>query len=203
MKIQAATRLGAQQQIRAERIQEYIKRLRKLGIKSMGSGSFADVFQHPTMPNVVVKLLTDHDRGYEAYVKFSQKNPSNKYCPRILDVVRVDGAFDKVGEFDMLDLRLVAMEKLKPLEDDDYHKFGNHVLKCAGLPSERDAGHELEYIEVWRKATKQKTDPDLAKLAAFIVKNVSHRGVQLDMHQGNMMMRGGQIIVTDPFATYD
>lgn len=185
----------------AEHLKDYVKRLKKLGIKQLGSGNFADVFQHPTMPNVVVKLLTESDKGYEAYVKFSQKNKSNKYVPKILQVVEADKAFDKKGEYDMGDLRLIFMEKLEPIHYNKYVDFGEHILKVSGVKAP-NVEKALMDVNTWKKAAAQKKDPDLAAIAKFIVKTQGG-AVQLDMHDGNMMMRGSSVIITDPFSTYD
>jgi hypothetical protein len=205
--VNASARLvSATRMVIAERLQEYVKRLKKLGIKQLGSGNFADVFQHPTMPNVVVKLLTEHDRGYEAYVKFAQKNKSNKYVPRILQVVDADKAFDKKGEYDMGDLRLIFMEKLEPIHYNKYIDFGEHVVDCAGIKAKKGEHINVEKalmdLATWKACAAQTKDKDLAAVAKFVVKTEGGP-VQLDMHDGNMMMRGSQVIITDPFSTYD
>lgn len=195
--------INAAYRLRAETLNSYVKRLKKLGIKTLGRGQYADVFQHPTMPDVVVKLLTDNDPCYEAYVEFSRKT-RNKYTPKILDVVSADQAFDVKGKDDLGDLRLVFMEKLEPLHYNRFIDFGEHVGKLAGFKSRFDIESALMDVETWIKVSKQKVDPDLAKLAKFLVKinKTGVKGSQLDLHDGNMMVRGTQVVITDPFASY-
>lgn len=185
----------------AEHLKDYVKRLKKMGIKQLGSGRFADVFQHPTMPNVVVKLLTENDRGYEAYVKFSQKNKNNKYVPRILQVVEADDAFDKKGQYDMGNLRLIFMEKLEPIHYNKYIDFGEHVLKCAGIEA-KNMETSLMEISTWQKCANQKEDRDLAAVAKFIVKTQGG-DIEIDIHDDNVMMRGSNPVITDPFSSFD
>lgn len=200
---------AAVHEIVAERLQNYVKRLKKLGIKRLGGGSFANVFQHPTLPDVVVKLLVENDWGYEQYVKFSQKNPANKYVPKILQVVNADQAFDKKHEADVENLRLIFMEKLQPALDDDYLEFANdcsatlYLKGNANFARMDSAINYMNSVSTWVQLSTQKKDPQLAALAQFIVKTRGKRGAALDMHSGNIMMRGNQVVVTDPFSTYD
>src|SRR5471030_43924 len=205
MKIEAAQRLVATKMMIAERLYEYIDRLKKLGLKHVVSGLYANVFQHPTMPNVVVKILTGTDLGYEAYIKFSQKN-ANKYMPKILQVVEADKAFDG-DETEFRDLRLVFMEKLTPMKRRDYMQFGTYLFLTAGRSDEIKELNSPEYVnmglnitEVWEDLAKQKKDRDIALVAKFIVKTVGGK-IRLDLHSKNIMMRGEDPIITDPFSS--
>lgn len=199
MKIEAAHRLVAgQRMVVAESLKNYVKRLKKLGIKQLGNGKFGAVFQHPSEPNTVVKLLTAHDPGYMAYIKFCQKNKKNKYCPKIKQVVDAASMFDTANAKDMADLQLVFMEKLAPLPYNSYIDFGDHVCKVSKVKITNTEAALMD-VETWKKAAKQTKDLDLAKLAKFIVKTIGPKA-HLDMHDENMMMRGTQAVVTDPFA---
>ncbi len=202
-KLNASTRLKAYHLVMAEKLKEYQKRLKKLGIKTLGQGNFADVFQHPTMPNVVVKLLTENDKGYEKYVAFSEQHKGNKYVPKILGVHKEKDVFE--GELDP-DLHLVFMEKLRPIEDDEYMEFGQYILDLGtdgATPSIMTSMTDhLNDLPRWKSIARQTKDKDMAELAKFFLANAKGK-VNLDLHDGNMMMRGSKPVITDPFSTYD
>jgi hypothetical protein len=188
--------LNASHRLLAETVQQYIDRLKELGIKSLGDGSFAEVFQHPTMPNVVVKLLYEDDPGYLKYLKFCQgKGKGNPYCPKILQVVQAKDAFDittRIGE-NLPNLHLVFMEKLKPINNTQYASFVALLHKSSGMrlsPEDR---------ELWFHLSRQIIDKDLAVVARFIYATSAKE--DLDMHTGNVMKRGTQWVITDPFSS--
>lgn len=211
MKIEAANRLNASALLEAETLKDYIKRLKELGIKSLGSGTYGEVFQHPTDPNSVVKLLTRKDPLYEKYIDFCVDHSDNKYCPRILDVVKIDDILDATNSEDMKDLRLVLMEKLSPISKQEYKKFGQYFSDLSmpyvrpplnrwspTISTEMDVRARLQTPGWWRGATLQSEDRDLSVLAKFL--KVSRVG-DLDLHFHNLMKRGSQIVVTDPFVS--
>lgn len=188
--------LNASHRLLAETVQEYIDRIQELGIKSLGSGGFGQVFQHPTMPNVVVKLIHNDDPGYMKYVKFcTGPGKGNPYCPKILQVVEAKDAFDtskRIGE-DLANLSLVFMEKLKPIELQQYRKFVEQMQALMGFPD------YLSDRVGWLRLSKQTKDKDLAKVAKFIY--TTSADTDIDMHKGNVMKRGQQWVITDPFSS--
>jgi hypothetical protein len=67
-----------------ESYSEYVNRLRALGIKELGSGAWAQVFQHPLYSRVVVRVFTQDDTGYKKWLKFIIRNRNNRYVPQII-----------------------------------------------------------------------------------------------------------------------
>jgi hypothetical protein len=63
---------------------DYLKRLRDLGIKELGEGANAAVFQHPYYKNVVVRIFSHTDYGYMSWMKFIKAHPNNRYVPQII-----------------------------------------------------------------------------------------------------------------------
>jgi hypothetical protein len=59
--------------------------------------------------------------------------------------------------------------------------------------------HVCDNLLLWEAVSRQKEDLDLAKVAKFISKGPA-KGL-LDMHEPNIMKRGSQIVITDPFAS--
>lgn len=197
-----AIRIEAAYRLLAESMQEYVQRLSKQGVKKLGGGGYAMVFQHPTMPNVVVKMLNVGDPGYEAYLEYCQgKGKGNPYCPKILQTVYAKDVFE--DDFTK-NLRLIFMEKLKPLTKKDYDAFGNHCAKLMGTPDvwQDDGPSMFEWWSTWVCLGLQKDDKDLAALAKYLVKVhiKSNERLVFDVHGENIMKRGSQIVITDPFS---
>jgi hypothetical protein len=70
-----------------EHYRDYLARLKNRGIKTLGSGLHAEVFQHPTMSDVVVKMFDATDRAYMYWLRTIVRNQNNKYMPKIIPTV--------------------------------------------------------------------------------------------------------------------
>lgn len=200
MKILAVQRLRAYVTL-AENIKQYVKRLKKMGIKRIGEGNNAEVFQHPTMPNVVVKLLTHDDAGYDRYVDFCRAHQGNKYCPQILDVHKDQGVFESSDP----DLHLIFMEKLRPLNKAQYYEFLRYALTLLNygermdkLKTYPDAVKLMNNEKLWGNLAIQKEDQALSEVARFLV-NGRPTSTYIDLNPGNLMLRGSQVVIVDPF----
>jgi len=215
-------KISAAQRLLAETAYEYVKRLGKLGIQSLGKGMYGQVFQHPTMPNVVVKLLLETDPMYQKYVTFCQKHQSNPYVPKIIGVESAQKAFDTKDRWNLeqANLYLVFMEKLTPASNKQYKAFGDYAANLANTQWRKqyskkrtdiadkindstlfwggeETANELSRPNIWRYLETQKVDKNLAVLAKFFFPD----GLYLDIHQNNVMMRGQQIVIIDPFMS--
>lgn len=199
IEIKASQRLTASaKMLVAETMSSYVKRLKKLGIKQIGVGEGAYVFQHPGEPDTVVKLAKYEDPTYERFIKMCQQNRTNVYLPRVKDVVSED-VFTGGDDPKMY---LVFMDKLRAIKESEYEKFGLHVIAVANasLGSEKygtqGTQYDLETPDLWAAVSKQKNDPALAKVAAFIYGE--SKVARIDLHMGNIMMRGSQPVIVDP-----
>ena len=207
MKVGAGARLVAAGRVKelliAETLSEYMKRLKKLGIKELGSGSYGVVFQHPTDPNVVVKLLRQADPDYMTWVEFCKKHPRNPYLPKIIHVASGENVFEPERTGSMpTTMHLVFMEKLTPLSDAEYKQFTREILDLARPMSKRrfvPFDVDCDY-RLWDAVSKQKKDSNLAACGKFIAK-MGGTGTMLDVHMSNVMKRGEQFVIVDPFAS--
>jgi hypothetical protein len=66
---------------------DYTSRLRDLRIKRVGSGIQADVYQHPQVDTIVVKVASEHDAPL-AYLQYVLKHQDNPYVPKVYNVRR-------------------------------------------------------------------------------------------------------------------
>lgn len=191
---------------------DYFNRLeQELKIERLGSGAFARVFQHPTHPEVVVKIFTDEDRAYKAFLKFVLANQGNKYLPKILSVHHHDHTPKKKIKDrsidELVDSRytLVFMEKLQPAKLTDIREF---IAKAPFESEQLKAKQAKPYSFVtnlnsfdsveWRDLAKQTSDQELSVVAKFFTKILKNESHALDLHDFNVMMRGSQLVFTDP-----
>lgn len=193
MKIKAVTRL----QLTAETYDEYTHRLiEDFKLKQIGAGSYSRVFQHPTIKNVVVKLVKRDDR-YIEFAKLSLANPKNPWLPQI-------AAIKSLNLKDQKNAHLIFMEKLKPISSKVCSKVALDLANTYGLtpvmdptsPWFSEASSGWFSKSDWAKLATQSKDPALAKFASFAVKNYQY----LDLYRANLMARGKQIVFADPVA---
>ena len=192
---------------------DYYNRLeQELNIQRLGNGAFARVFQHPTHPEVVVKVFTDEDKAYKAFLKFCLQNQGNKYLPKILSVHHHDHTPKKKIKDRSIDeivdnkYTLVFMEKLTPATKDDVTKFIKSVpFEAQHLKNNLKAevpyrlGQLVSFYNAeWTDLSRQTEDKDLAEVANFFVGILKKQMYSLDLHDKNVMMRGSQLVFTDP-----
>lgn len=187
----------------AESFQDYSDRLvKEFNIKSVGTGNFSEVFQHPKMKNVVVKVFI-HDKGYEEYLSWCLKNQKNKFVPKIYKVEQRDaGQTTKINRGITSPLgntyTFVFMEKLNVAKKSVLLKFLNSLGVIPRLPFQE---HHTNLSGLWKDhwgfVAKNSTDKDLRSLARFL----SSCAGNLDMHDdnNNVMQRGSdQLVFVDP-----
>jgi hypothetical protein len=175
----------------------YLNRLRSsLGIKELGKGRYANVFQHPTMDDVAVKVY-HKDNSYTSYLNWCQKNQGNKYVPKILA--------REVSDSDSGKLNIVFFEKLKPSSPYDIKIF---VQYCLGLVDETKLTNpkkdykDLTFFRrvVWGMLSRQTEDKDLAIFAKYFLTVFNSVSFTPDLHNANVMLRGSQLVFVDPVS---
>lgn len=162
---------------------EYAKFLKQQKIKELGSGCFGTVYQHPTMKDVVVKVA--EDEAYEAWVRFCKKHQGNPLVPVIYHHEKFVGP-------DNSPYTITILEKLKriPWPEERGGKWMERLTK-AGL-------------EVVNKSTfkvrKMKAHNEHAEVVVEGIARLKRRGFYVDLHNENVMLRGKQVVITDPIV---
>lgn len=192
MKIEAAVRL------QATTFGEYIKSLKSKGIKVLGKGTNAVVLQHPTMPDVAVRVFHD-DPGFEQYLKWCKANPTNKYGLTIFDTKEDTITFGPKKR--PRKVQFVFTEKLKPTPDARNKEFARYAESLVGRKPQEDyfIGDYQDDFEFWDNLAKQSKDKDLAKFAKWYCSLLEGFDTP-DLHEDNIMLRGNQIVFIDPFG---
>ncbi len=146
----------------------------EFGYSELGSGFFSAVFEHPTEPDKVIKVggyLKDSWLGFAMYVR---ENPAD--CFPVIDSLILHDTY-----------YVAVMERLCKFNVCDKERLG------------------------WIKSTEHRGNPVARNKARMhwlekvcgspVVRMFSRFGTRgIDPHSGNLMMRGGTLVITDPYA---
>jgi hypothetical protein len=184
------------QLLTSEGFEDYRWRLLESGVGVVDWGFYSQVFQHPTLDNIVVKVFTNNDQPYWRYVKWCVKHQHNPFVPQILDVVKVKCPRQSYG--------IVFLEKLKPIRKAPQLvkllastiNFTNRELK---LLDRYFAEHSMIRIFslIERVVKRGKASDDFTQVWQQIERQGSSK---FDLHHGNAMLRGHQLVITDPVS---
>jgi hypothetical protein len=183
--------------VTAETLDQYFDRLRAKGIRNLGEGAFSVVFDHPTLPSVVVKVIYYKDATYMSYVNLCKKHPSNPWLPKILGgpeihVVDSDSTPMSVKQ----KVLFMFLEKLKPASSSSLSKASIYLGTLLGLKLTAPSDFEVFEPRDWEKLSYQNKDKDIATLASFLADHPDN----LDLGPQNFMMRGSQVVFNDPVS---
>lgn len=156
----------------------YIKRLKGMGIEQLGNGFCANVFQHPTMPDIAVKVVEATDRQFFKFLHWSKRHYWNSWVPKFYDVTMVDVVNNK-------GYGIIFLERLEKIGDAEFQLFLEDTLFCT---------KKSLTVTCLERAVNMVHDDDLRSVLHFIL--VRSKG--MDLHQGNFMKRGEQIVFVDP-----
>lgn len=152
--------------------------------KIVGSGCYGAVYGAKGS-DIVYKIgdATDND-GYLAYVKqLSKQKTHNKFTPKIHGVRVYESKHDKYF--------VVAMERLSPLKR-EHHSLVDWFA---------EAFMNDNFKTMFRKELGIIVPKPLKELYELLVDSYTNgRNVDWDLHSGNFMMRGDQIVIIDPLA---
>ena len=158
------------------------------GYEQLGSGAFANVFQRKSRPNEVIKLFGTSDNAYADYLKFVMKHQNNPHFPKVFGKpMKITSTY-----------YAVKLEKLEPYDkNNNLHKAIELALKLSTYLGPNDSPediktHEPEYDKILD--SKPKLKEAIFHLAQFKNKSI----YDWDIHSGNVMWRGNDIVLTDP-----
>lgn len=177
-----------------------------------GDGYFAIVFKHDS--NVAYKFW-GYDPAYEKFVNFCNKHKDNPFFPKFKSPVKKMTAFFKRPETFPDKLSYVKVELLT--------EFNENASRIGNMPTLSFIEFFTDYVQdlknddsleqqvEWTMArprfkSLEKTDAvkkqitELYEALGLILKEL---GTINDLHIGNLMMRGTQVVITDPIADSD
>lgn len=172
-----------------ETIDQYVKRLKNIGVKELGKGFFSKVFSHPHNSEVAVKLTCKTDRRYINYAKKCQQLHENLWLPKILSINSV--------KFSNGQRHLIFIERLRTAKAQEVKKAIHQILAGTNVTNvgKFKTFHDFS-TSTWLAVAAQSPSDDIRELA-----KIMHRLRPDDLHNGNVMMRGEQLVFTDPVAS--
>ena len=166
---------------RTQQIKEFTSELEKYGFKQIGSGMFSAVFKKAGYPWLF--KIFHRDPAYLEFLKWAILHQDNPHVPKI------KGKLIKINE----DTYAVRMEPLRKLI------LGNNLrLTKMYYTLEKYIGsHDplSSNDKIWLK----QNFPKMIELIEALQKSKYH----IDIHSGNMMMRGGIPVIIDPLCDYN
>ncbi len=187
----------------------------------LGNGSFGAAI---TNGKDVFKIWMQ-DSAYTDFVRYALNNQNNPFLPKFKSGVKKMPAFflrhEEAPDF----VYYVKMEKLEPFnahrfgfvtevpetanydEDEGFNTYLGvkevlNILERCDLDSPISVTNQfLSKLGDWRGCKYEITDiDDELKLFIKTVSEITALGHQTDFHEGNMMLRGMQLVLTDPVA---
>lgn len=159
------------------------------GMDLIGDGLYSRVYSSDKH-DFVIKVTKGIDKGYWHFINAVRMlGEGNPYLPRIHKVV----AFKENG-FDNILCYATFMEKLKPTKKRtswaDAGTSGDMAAKAV-----RNAVSNAKHCNDW-PVRKDKRD----LIALLLIARDQYDASWFDFHQGNVMLRGRQLVITDPIA---
>lgn len=153
------------------------------GFRNLGSGHFGAVYGSPKH-NFVLKIFAARDTNYISWVQWCLKHQANPYVPKF------KGGLVKVNQT----LRGIRLEKLTSPTSNNLSMAIKDAIKV-----QRFNGESLKSIAFkYNVPISALLNDDLAEIRTFLFPYYK-RGF-LDLHPGNFMARGSQLVIIDPIA---
>lgn len=158
--------------------------LQSEGFNVLGSGCYGVVLQGDN--NRVLKLCKKSDLGYKTFLDIMM-NVRSPYLPIVYQVIETSRFF------------VIEMEKLEKVWDAEYNT-PRHVEDLHNLIARYCRSFKRTYYNPGPPPVI--ADEDLKALLDLMVEawEPLQRDLCWDLHNGNFMMRGNQLVITDPWA---
>lgn len=176
-------------------LEDYKKKLQAMGYKQIGDGFESTVW---AKDDTHVLKLVDANSAYADYLEMVLANQENPYFPRVFDVKRFKDVKWGRGTNSFTDYMVVSMERLGELPEfvdlfagpDAGRKFLTRLQKAVGSTE----WGKVPIDKAVRKTFKNKEE----KMLLFAMDELKKQHNDLDLHRGNIMLRGNQPVVIDP-----
>lgn len=172
-------------------VDELYEYLEEQGLDLLGNGAFGVVVDYD---DFVVKIFDATDIGYLGFIHFCETVGPNRYLPEIYYSERISDL-----------LHMVVIERLdtkKNIEKDkEYKGIRWHGLRCDFVPScglNEDVKAVLSLMKTYREeynfAVEEHNSTTRIEGGEYKV------GICHDIHSSNIMFRGKQLVITDPWC---
>jgi hypothetical protein len=139
------------------------------GLTLLGEGGCGIVVQEGKF---ALKLCYEGDKGYEMFIRFCREFGRSRYLPRFEDIITIRG------------LTVYCLEKLEPYSEGNEHNCIQTLYQgLRGYPDATPSIFDSELVRV------------IKAMQTFGAANYRIE----DMCRSNFMLRGNQIVITDPW----
>ena len=163
--------------------------LKKAGYAQIGDGYYAEVFAKPGADHVL-KLFNSRDKAYQAFVNLAIQNP-NIHFPKF------KGKMMKITD----NYYAIRMEKLTPIAGISGSPRDRGIIKLMIEYITRKEDDPFRPFPDQRQMdVLEKLQPGITAACDVIVELLKHNDAEVDLHLGNVMMRGNTYVITDPVS---
>lgn len=172
---------GSKKMTKRDRHDTIYYKLYDLKWNLLGQGSYASVLGNNNYPRLVIKVLLEDDRPYTAYAKFCMAYArKHKELPRIYKKIQIS-KYQSV----------YILERLKSI-----HSYEFNVAK---LINRINLTFHRTFKDLWlRDPLCKKEMTGISKILKKIPRSLKQ--CTPDIHQGNIMMRGKTVVLSDIFC---
>lgn len=164
---------------RYSELAKFTRYLEKYGFNHLGTGNFGTVYEKPGYP-WVFKIFKG-DRAYLYYIKYCKAHQDNENIPKIKGhTIRINN-----------DTYAIRTEKLQPMVEADVAPIEKMTTYIRIRQHYELGPGQLQKLNELASAY-----PGIYE----ILDALSTSGYGLDIHRGNVMLRGNTIVLSDPLA---
>src|ERR1035437_538722 len=188
--------------------------------KIAGEGVFAQVLSHE---NGMIYKFWAKDSAYENFIGFVEKNQDNKHLPKLKSKIKELKSFFKKPDDFPDKVKYVKMEKLDPITDHEKivdtqrlyvtdvieniystiysHDNGGTLERLLLTLAKDEAPPRITHGEKESPPLKESTVKVITELYETFEDMLKYPGMDkldFDLHSGNFMKRGTEIVITDP-----
>jgi hypothetical protein len=165
------------------------RRLRAHHMKPIGSGAYARVWGRKDWPWVYKVGDYADNEAYLSYVRAMARSPANPFFPKIKGMHVVRGSLG-ARKFIVQMERLICSDKLSLRE---YERVRTDVQFLESILCDDEFGSNSHFVDL---------KPVFAEAVRVLRRAMdsTNGNAGWDLHTGNVMYRGKQLVITDPMA---
>lgn len=185
--------------LEAKSLQQYLQYLKSKNNLKVHNGKFSIVLE-PSSGNYVYKVWS-LDTAWDVWTKICMQNQDKPFIPKLgKKIYKFNNLFIRRADSHST-INVVKIEKLTPISDD----FGTYeMVEDFWKPLLGALQYGRAYLDILDRFRNQYPEfiDFMDNAIDFLQRNVPHN-IVLDLHPGNIMMRGNQYVITDPCAISD
>lgn len=166
--------------------------LSKYGYKGIGKGGRGSVYMNPNTKKVL--KVFSRDSQYIKWIEFAKQHQTNPWVPKFrsnLIPLKKQGNATRTNN-EPSDIYGIALEQLTPMPSDSELPFIIVVL----LNNYKDPDWNPSVTSYFKEFKQLLADPQFMEVAEFLSQHPDH----VDLATSNLMLRGNQVVITDPLA---